>query len=127
MEVYYSKDPTYEGFFEEGVTWDPTRDHLDQQEETTGLKRSAAKKGRHLRNLLTMLSSHLPWPHIMDKIITETRSLADVWTVIETAYGVTPTHDMFLDLMSFSKIPTESNLTFYERPRQDPPGSRRQD
>ena len=68
-EVFYSKDTSYETFFEPGAAWAPSEANYGQQEEAAGLRRSAAKKGRHLKNLLVMLSSHVPWPHVQDKIL----------------------------------------------------------
>ena len=116
VEVLYSRDTDFEAFFDEDVTWNPN-DNVTWgfEEEQEGLKRTAAKKGKHMRQLLVMISSHIPWPHIQESILQETRNFKDVWEIIFRAYSALPTHDTFLDLMKLNKKPTESNLTFYER------------
>ena len=42
-EVFFCKDPDYEGFFEDDVVWNQSAEHWGMETETTGLKRTAAK------------------------------------------------------------------------------------
>ena len=84
-EVFYAKDPNWEDFFEENVAWDPSLDHYGQLAEQEGLKRSTAKKGCHLSNLLVQISSHLPWPHTQEKILHESKNFKAVWDIVLTA------------------------------------------
>ena len=116
-EVYYSREKNFECFFDEDVTWNlAAQNYGFTDEEGAGtLQRSAAKKAKHLKFLLTLLSSHTPWEHLQTKLLTETNSMAQVWTVIYAAFGCAPSNEKFLDFIKIDKTPLESYLTFYER------------
>ena len=109
-EVHYARDDQFECFFDEGTTWNPALEDWGLETETEGLKRTAAKKAKHLRYLLVILCSHVPLPHVQGKVLDESKSMKDVWSIISTAYSVVPTHDVFLGLLSLSKAATESTL-----------------
>ena len=105
-EVYYSRDSDFEPFFEEGVTWNPqhANGNFGFQNEGGDHGRTAAKQAKQLRQLLIMISSHIPSPHdhIQNKLLQESRSFADVWSIIYKSYGAVTTHEVFLDLMQMT-------------------------
>ena len=115
IEVFYSRESNFEDFFEDNVTWNPQAENFGFEAEVDGLQRTAAKKAKQLKHLLVMITSHIPWPHVTQKVLTESRNFTQVWDIILRAYGAKPTHDAFLDLLQLNKTATESNLTFYER------------
>ena len=106
VEVYYSRDSQFEVFLEDLTNWNPAREHYGFEAEEDGLQRTAATKARHLKNFLTLLSTHLPFPYIQVKLVKETTSLTSVKETIFKAYGAQITHDSFLDFIKILKTPT---------------------
>ena len=115
VEVFYSRDSQFEIFLEDRTTWNSAQQHYGFAAEEDGLERTAATKARHLKNFLTLLSTHLPFPYMLVKLVKETTSLSSVKDTIFKAYGARTTHDSFLDFLVISRTPTETYLTFFER------------
>ena len=114
-EVYYSREKCFEGFFDDGVTWNMSAAHFGQETEADGLRRPAAKKARHLQFLLTLLSGHSPYEHLQNKILHETSNMQQVWDAIYETFSCKQSNERFLDFNKMTKLPMESYLTFHER------------
>ena len=118
-EVYYCREKYFEDFFDATERWNLSHATYGFRDEDAGLRRTAAKKAKHLKYLLTLLSGYVPWEHLQYKLLHQTTCIADVWKCFYKAFDCVSTNERFLDFNKISKTPTESYLTFYERMGDD--------
>ena len=72
------------------------------------LKRSKEDMKSDCLMFLETLASYLPDDYLVEKITKSTGKLADVWSVIDSYYGVTLSSDTFLELAKMSKKKEET-------------------
>ena len=115
FRTFFKRDETYKPFIRDTAKWDSAAANYAQQEEATGLKRSAADMKEDLVDLLNTLSGFLPHSYLTDKILKATKNWIDVWNVIHDHYGVQVTSETLLDFESLQKQTGETHRQFYER------------
>ena len=114
---YTRGDQYFAHFVKDTSTWTMTAEHWGFAEETaeTSLKRSKAEMKSDCLMFLETLASYLPDDYLVEKITKSTGKLADVWTVIDSYYGVTLSSNTFLELAKMSKKKEETYRQFYLR------------
>ena len=81
----------------------------------TSLKRTQAEMKLDCLMFLETLASYLPDDYLVEKITKNTGSLADVWKVINSYFGVMLSSDTFRELAKMSKKKEETYRQFYLR------------
>ena len=114
-KTFYKRDESYKYFVRETTTWDPSDINYGQVDEVEGLKRKAADMKEDLLDLLNTLAGYLPHSYLTDKIVSGTKSWAEVWNIIWEHYGVQVTGETLLDFESLNKQTGETHRQFYER------------
>ena len=83
--------------------------------ETDGLKRSSTAKMDDCKDFLHMLATFLPHGYLTEKLVTTTTSFENAFEIILEHYGLLPSQESFLNLMSLNKETGESYRQFFER------------
>ena len=112
---YYRLDDINSHFLNEDLAWNSAVEHYSLAAETTGLKRTPAILKQDLVAFLETISGYLPHAYITDNLVKGTKSIMDVWKVIEDLYGAEVNAMSFLQLNSFKREPEETHKQFYER------------
>ena len=88
FRTFYKKDDAYRRFFRSDFNWNSKAVNYGLQEETDGLKRSAADLKEDLIDLLNTLAGFLPHSYLTDKILSETTNWNDTFQIILEHYIV---------------------------------------
>ena len=102
-------------FLNDALTWDPAAADYALTAETTGLKRAPALLKQDLVAFLETIGGYLPHAYVTESLVSGTRSIKDVKSVIEGLYGAQVTPASFLQLNSFKREAEENHKQFFER------------
>ena len=115
FKQYIKRDDHFKTFLSSDSSWDPNAANFGFNTETGGLRRSAAALKDDCTDFLCTLATFLPHGYLTEKLVYNTTSFADAFKVIQEHYGLLPSQESFLDLMSFNKMIGESYRQYYER------------
>ena len=110
---FYRKDWDFKPLLVSSVKWDATKPNYGFEKE------DLVDHADNLEVLLGSLASYLPFPYLTPRILTESKNLSDVWSIIFSHYNAEPSQDTNLDFISLrlntDRDVKESYQTFYER------------
>ena len=115
FRTFYKRDDAYRRFFRSDFNWNPKAVNYGLQEETDGLKRSAADLKEDLIDLLNTLAGFLPHSYLTDKLLSETTNWNDTFQIILEHYNVNVSCESLLDFESLNKRSEETHRQFFER------------
>ena len=112
---FIKQDDHFKSFLASDSSWDPTLVNYGFSNETDGLKRSGTAKMDDCKDFLHMLATFLPHGYLTEKLVTTTKSFENAFEIILEHYGLLPSQESFLNVMSLSKETGESYRQFFER------------
>ena len=112
---FIKQDDHFKSFLASNSSWNPSVVNYGFTDETEGLKRSATEKMDDCKDFLHMLATFLPHGYLTQKLVTTTTSFENAFEIIQEHYGLLPSQESFLELVSISKEAGESYRQLFER------------
>ena len=114
FRTFYKRDDVYKRFFKSTISWDSKNPNYGFEADAD-VDKTAEDIAEDFMDLLNTLSGYLPFSYLTDKILKNTTSWADVWSIIYEHYNVQINGETLLDFESLVKQDDETHRQFFER------------
>ena len=99
FRTFYKRDDVYRRFFKSTISWDSKNPNYGFEADAD-VDKTAEDIAEDFMDLLNTLSGYLPFSYLTDKILKNTTSWADVWSIIYEHYNVQINGETLLDFES---------------------------
>ena len=97
LKNYYRRCQFYGYFLAPGIPWDNSQNRGFTTNETGGLKRNPATLASDLDGFLSCIANYLPFDYVSEKLVSESRDMNSVWSIIYEIYDAELNTNNFLD------------------------------
>ena len=113
FKSFYKRDADYKNLIKTTNTWDPSAENYGFVDEP-GDGKKADELAEDMVDLLRTLAGYLPHSYLTTRIVEDTKSWEDVWSIIYEHYNVKITSESLLNFESLNKEVGETHRQFYE-------------